>query len=78
MDLTPYIKNGRLTLKVIPNARTTKLTEENDALKLYLHAPPEKDKANRELIRFFKQEFKHRVEIVSGLKSREKVLQILR
>lgn len=76
MDLHHFIQNGRLTLKVIPNAKNTALKEEHGALKLYLRAVPEKNKANKELIQFFKKEFKCRVEIVSGLKSRQKVLQV--
>ncbi len=76
MELPPYIKNSRITLKVIPNAKSTRLVEEKETLKLYLHAPPEKGKANKELIKFFKKEFQLRVELISGAKSREKVLQI--
>ena len=77
MELHQYIKNSRISIKVIPNAKATALKDEHGALKLYLHAPPEKDKANKELIKFFKQEFKCRVEIVSGLKSRQKVLHVI-
>ena len=77
MDLTPYMHNHILRLKVIPNAAKTKLVEENNALKLYLKAVPEKNKANLELIKFFKKQFNLTVEIKSGLKSREKVLRIV-
>ncbi len=74
-DLKP---NRLIKLKVIPNAGNTKLIEENGHLKLYLTAVPEKDKANQELIKFFKKTFKLVIEIKSGEKSREKVLRILR
>ncbi|MEK6900730.1 MAG: DUF167 domain-containing protein [Nanoarchaeota archaeon] len=78
MNLSSHLKNSLLFLKVIPNAKHTELKEENDHLKLYVHAPPEKDKANKEVIRFFKKEYNLQVEIKSGEKSREKVLRIVR
>lgn len=77
-DLKPFISNQLIKIKVIPNASSTKLVEENGHLKLYLKAVPEKDKANKELIKFFKKTFKLVMEIKSGEKSREKVLRILR
>jgi len=76
VNLTPFIQNGRLHLKSIPNAKRTQLKEENGMLKLYLHAPPEKDKANKELMAFFKKEYGLAVEIHSGMKSREKVIAL--
>ena len=77
MDINTYIQNGLLKIKVIPNSKQTELKEENNQLKLYLHAVPDKNKANLELIKFFKKELGLRVEIKSGMKSREKVLRIL-
>jgi len=77
MDLTKWIKEGKLKLKVIPNSSKLELVEEEKGLKLYLQAVPDKNKANLELIKFFKKEFGMKVEIVSGLRSREKVLRLL-
>ncbi len=71
MNLTKTI-----SVKVIPHSGRTELKEENNQLKLYLKSPPEKNKANLELIKFFKKELHLNVEIISGLKSREKVLRI--
>ena len=51
-DLKPFISNQLIKIKVIPNASSTKLVEETGHLKLYLKAVPEKDKANKELIKF--------------------------
>lgn len=76
MDLTKYIKNNLLAVKVIPNASQNRFIEEHNALKLYLKAVPEKDKANKELIKFFKDEFKMKVRIKAGAKNREKLLQV--
>ncbi|MBI4151372.1 DUF167 domain-containing protein [Candidatus Woesearchaeota archaeon] len=66
------------SLKVIPHSGRTELKEINGVLKLYLRSPPEKNKANMELIKFFKKEYGLVVEIMSGLTSREKVMRIVR
>ena len=74
-------KSNELILKVIPNSSQNEIIKENKDqminLKLYLHAVPDKNKANLELIRFFKKEFGLIVEIVRGMRSREKVIRIL-
>lgn len=77
MNINNYFKEKRIKLKVIPNSSRTELKEENDKLKLYLKAIPDKNKANLKLIKFFKKEFKLRVKIISGMKSKEKVLEII-
>jgi len=78
MDIIKLISaKGFLEIKVIPNSSRTDLKEENRKLKLYLKSVPEKNKANSELVKFFKKKFNLKVEIVSGQKSREKVLRII-
>lgn len=77
MDLNKHIQNGKLKIKVIPQSGRTELVEEAGKLKLYLKSAPEKNKANLELIKFFKKEFKVSVRIKSGETSREKVLEIV-
>ena len=72
-----YLKNNLLELKVIPNSSQTKLVEEESGLKLYLHAVPDKNKANLELIKFFKKELGLKVKIKSGMKSRNKVIHLI-
>ena len=76
MAITDFIKNKTLVVKVIPSARRTELLEENGKLKLYLKSPPEKDKANVELIKFFKKKHGLFVRIKLGASSREKVLVV--
>ncbi len=76
MNLKQHIKDNLLKIKVIPNSSRTELKEENGGLKLHLKAVPEKGKANKEVIKFFKKEFNLKVEIKSGEKSREKVLRV--
>jgi uncharacterized protein (TIGR00251 family) len=76
MNLNRYIKDNLIRIKVTPNASKTELVEENEQLKLYLKAVPDKNKANQELIKFFKKKFNLKVEIKSGMKNRNKVLVI--
>ena len=54
MQLTDYIKDGLIKIKVTPNASKTELKFMTKALKLYLQAVPEKGKANTAIIKFFK------------------------
>ena len=76
MDLYKYIKDNQIRLKVIPNAKNS-LIEENGKLKLFLKSLPQKNKANSELVKFFKKKLNLKVEIISGLKSREKLLKLI-
>ena len=77
MDINKYVENGRLKIKVIPHAGRTELIEENGKLKLYLKAAPEKNKANAELIKFFKKNYNLSVRIKSGESSRVKILECI-
>lgn len=76
MNISVFIKNNCLNIKVIPNSDRNELVEKEGGLRLYLKARPEKGEANKELIKFFKKEFGLRVEIKSGEKGREKVLRV--
>ena len=75
MNIRKYFKDG-LLIKVIPNSNEASIAENNGQIKIYLKSPPRNNKANLELIKFFKKEFNLRVEIVSGLRGRKKVLMI--
>lgn len=76
MNISGFIKDSLLKIKVIPNSSRNELVEADGGLKLYLKAAPEKGKANKEVIKFFKKELGLRAEIKSGEKSREKVLRV--
>ncbi|HLD80072.1 MAG TPA: DUF167 domain-containing protein [Candidatus Nanoarchaeia archaeon] len=78
MDLSKFIKNNLLGVRVIPHSGRTELKEENGKLKLYLKSVPEKGKANTELIKFFKKNHKLSVRITSGESSREKVIEVMK
>lgn len=69
----------RLDVHVIPNAKKEKLVEESGGLKIHLRAPAVDGKANEALIEFLAEHFntkKRHIKIVSGEKSRRKVIEI--
>lgn len=79
MDIWEYISDGRLAVVVKVNAPKTKITGYDNikkAVKLDVHATPEKGKANAEIAKFFSRLLKKKVEIVSGKTSKKKVLRV--
>ncbi|MBS3121870.1 YggU family protein [Candidatus Woesearchaeota archaeon] len=78
-ELGNYIKNNHLKIIVRPNSNKSEIIEFNDekqALKVNIAAPADKNKANKEVIKFFSKLLKKRVEIKSGLTSKEKLLRL--
>ena len=74
-----YIKNNILSILAKPNAKKTEILSWDDnkqALRIAIKAPPEDNKANRELLKFLKKTLKKRVELLQGTKSRQKVFRI--
>ena len=59
-----------------PRNRITCIDEQRNAFRVEIAAPADKDKANREVIRFFSKLLKKKVRIVKGRKSREKLLKV--
>ncbi len=79
MNINGYVVNGKLNITVKTNSPKTEITGYDDskkALKVNVHAQPEKGKANAEIIKFFTKLIKKKVEIVSGKTSKTKVLRI--
>ena len=67
----------RYAVKVKPNASVTKIvSEQNNQLTISIAAPPDKNKANIELIKFLSKYFSRKVRIVSGLSSRNKIVEV--
>lgn len=67
-------------LKIIPNAKFVKIEQQGNTLKVHLTAPPEKGKANEQLIEVLSEHFsvkKSSVVLVSGAKSRKKFVEII-
>ncbi len=58
-----------------PKNEIKKYDKEKGAYRVNINAPPEKGKANIEVIKFFSKLLKKKVSIVKGLKSREKILK---
>jgi uncharacterized protein len=70
-----------LRIKVIPGASKSEIIEimEDETVKIHIAAPPEKGKANIELIRFLSREFgtsKDKIRIISGAGERMKLVKI--
>ena len=79
MQIQNHIKNNKLKIIVKPKSPKNELKsfdKEKQALRVNIKAEPEKGKANREIIKFFTKLLKKRVSITSGLKSKNKTLQI--
>jgi uncharacterized protein len=68
-----------IPIKVIPGARKNLLKEEGGTVKVYLTAPPVDGKANEALVDLLSEYYDVRpscIEIIKGLKSRNKVINI--
>jgi uncharacterized protein (TIGR00251 family) len=79
VNLSDYVKNKTLKILVKPNSPKTEIVKwdkDRGALRVNVAAPPEKDKANKELIKFFSKQLKKKISIISGAKSKEKLLRV--
>ena len=68
-----------LKVKVVPGARKNLIHEDQDGIKVHLTAPPVDGKANEALVAFLAEHYRTRparIEIIKGLKSRRKVINI--
>lgn len=76
MDLENYIVEGKLAIIVKPSSPKTKMVGwDGTSLRLDVKGVPEKGRANTEVVKFFSKLLKKKVEIISGAKSRKKVLK---
>ena len=78
MDICSFINQGSLKIIVRAKAPKTEIIgwdDEKKALKVNVHAEPEKGKANAEIIKFFSNLTKKHVEIISGKTSKQKLLR---
>ncbi|MDO9181373.1 MAG: DUF167 domain-containing protein [Bacteriovorax sp.] len=71
-----------LRIKVRPGAAKSEVKEilEDETIKIAISAPPEKGKANEELIRFLAKTFdvnKNNVKIISGKSEKVKLVKII-
>ena len=73
------IKQGIIKIIVRPNAAKSEVIGydiEKKAYRINIRSAPEKNKANLEIIAFFKKRYKLNVRILRGLRSREKILEL--
>ncbi|MBW2996398.1 DUF167 domain-containing protein [Candidatus Woesearchaeota archaeon] len=75
INLSPYIKDNKLKITVKPNSPKNQIKIEDNKVKLYIKAPPEKGKANKEVIKFFSKLLKKDIKIIAGLTSRQKLIR---
>ena len=78
MDVSSYIKDSSLKIIVKPNSGKNEILgyiSEKHAVKVAIKAPPEDNKANIEVIKFFNRLTKRQTRIISGLTSKEKLLK---
>ena len=64
---------------VKPNSSKNEIVnfdKDNKLLVVKIAAVPDKDKANKELIKFLSKKLKKKVNILKGLKSREKLISL--
>ena len=80
----PIVETGhgiRLAVHIIPNAKQTGIIVERDGkMTMRVHAPPVKDKANREIVKWLSKKLRKptsHVRIVAGIHSRSKAIEIL-
>ena len=69
----------RLKVKVVPKAKKQEVVKEGEVLKVKVKSPPEKGKANQELIEILADYFNvsvQSVKFVSGQTSRLKIVEI--
>ncbi len=80
MDITKCIINNRIHIIAKPNAKKTEILEIDlikKTIKIAIAAPADKDKANKELLHFVSKLLHTQVRFVSGLRSKEKVLEVI-
>ena len=74
------ITETKFRIIVKPNSKENKIVYydfERKAYRISIQAKPHDDKANIEIINFLSKTLKKRVRISSGLKSREKIIEII-
>lgn len=66
---------AKYKIKVIPNAKKNEVIQEGERIVVRVTSPPEKGKANKEVIKILSKYFNSKVRIISGEKNREKFIE---
>jgi uncharacterized protein (TIGR00251 family) len=70
----------KIQVKVKPNSRTEEVSQEGDSFVVKVKEPPKEGKANQAVIKLLAEHFgvsQSRVRILSGLRSRNKVIEVV-
>jgi uncharacterized protein (TIGR00251 family) len=70
----------KIQVKVKPNSRTEEVSQEGDSFIVKVKEPPKEGKANQAVIKLLAQHFgvpQSQVRILSGFRSRSKVIEII-
>ena len=77
MNIREHIRDQKLKVRVIPDAAKTEVREvKENVVKIALNAPARSGEANKELLKFLKKQGL-KARILRGLKSRDKVVEII-
>jgi hypothetical protein len=71
-----FISNQNYSLYVKPNSSQSEVFEEEGLIIVRVKSPALENKANEEVVKLFKKKFKITVKIVSGFKSKKKVIKV--
>jgi len=80
MNLDDYISDNKLSIIVKANSSQNIVTgydENRKAVKVSIKEPAENNKANIEIIKYFKKLTKKDVKIISGFTSKKKLLKFI-
>jgi uncharacterized protein (TIGR00251 family) len=69
----------KIHVKVKPNSRTEEVSQEGDSFTVKVKEPPREGKANQAVIRLLAEHFgvhQSHVRIISGFRSRNKVIEV--
>jgi uncharacterized protein len=70
----------KIQVKVKPNSRTEEVSREGDSFIVKVKEPPRESKANQAVIKLLAEHFgvpQSRVRILSGLRSKNKVIEVV-
>jgi len=75
------MKTLRISIKVVPKSSCERIIKKNGIVKVYVKSAPEKGKANKAVIALLAKEYgikKNMVRIVTGLSSKNKIVEVLK
>jgi uncharacterized protein (TIGR00251 family) len=70
----------KIQVKVKPNSRTEKVSQEGNSLIVKVKEPPKEGKANQAVIKLLAEHFsvsQNQIRILSGFRSRNKIVEVV-